>query len=344
MSVSGRSIPKVSVIVRAHNAATTLPRLLDCLAAQTLDKLQIMVIDAASTDATLRVLSMAQERDVTLEAAHIEAAEYPHAYNLGIERARGTYLFFMDGSDTMARGTLERLYTLCEDHNLDLAMGSVGTSERSFSGQLSTRVLYDSNDQFHRDAWRFFALGLLPYPEGKLMRRSCVKQAGSLFSCDGGMSFMVSFLKEASGVAFDPLAIYNANTLCDPVGWGITDCMEDGSQDMLDELFASWGLSQDAQTQSMLQNRYLAGLITSIIHTCSPACELDGAQKRAHIEKAIMDDRTQKVAHGDRSLRSLIARMMLAAIRRKDVTMTMKEGELFSWLTRRYPNLKMDLV
>ena len=128
MAGYGHRHPSVTVIVRAHDAAATLNRALNCLAAQTQRGLQVLVVDAASADEAKRMLATAEERDAMLECLHIDSESASDCFNLGLERAEGTYAFLMDATDTLAPRTLEELYEVAEEGSLDLAMAAVANS------------------------------------------------------------------------------------------------------------------------------------------------------------------------------------------------------------------------
>lgn len=84
--------PLVSVIVPAYNAAGTLGRTLECLAAQRIDRsYEVIVVDDGSADETV----------ATAEAAGVVVIRGRHAgpgpaRNLGVERAGGEILAFTD--------------------------------------------------------------------------------------------------------------------------------------------------------------------------------------------------------------------------------------------------------
>ncbi len=337
--------PSVSVIVRACDAADGLTRSLNCLAAQTQRNLQVIVVEQGSDAAVARVLATAQDRDAMLECAHIDSDDPADAFDLGIERACGSYAYLMDAGDTLAPQTLERLFSLAMAHDLDLAMGSVGFAARELASDADEAVVYASDEEFHADAWRYFEAGILPYPGGKLFAKAHIDEAGARFASAAGTGFITSFLKDAHGVAFDARAICNVGeaALRQLSTGELARCWIDSDeQDLLEGLFASWGLQDDANTTSMLQRRYVSNVISTIITMCSPSCDLTEDEKRAHVERMITSDRTQQIA-SEAAPWSGAVRAMLMPIRKKDVSLAMGEGRIFSWLTRHNASLGAQL-
>jgi glycosyltransferase EpsJ len=101
-------------------------------------------------------------------------------------------------------------------------------------------------------------------------------------------------------------------------------------------------MDEDSQTRRMLQRRYVTNIITTIVSTCSPACNLSEDEKRAHVERVITSDKTQKIA-SEAAPWSGVVRAMLMPIRRKDVDLAMGEGRIISWISRHTTTLGSQL-
>jgi glycosyltransferase involved in cell wall biosynthesis len=90
-------MPRVSVIVPAHNAEQTIVETICSVQAQTFSDFELIVIDDGSTDRTLERLEAAG--DSRLRIFSYENAGAPSARNRGIARATGEYLAFLDADD-----------------------------------------------------------------------------------------------------------------------------------------------------------------------------------------------------------------------------------------------------
>lgn len=93
-------MPKVTVLVAVYNAEQFLPECLDSLLAQTLEDIQVVCIDDASTDGSLQLLQRYSARDPRIEIIPL-AENHGQAYarNQGLKRARGEYVCFLDSDD-----------------------------------------------------------------------------------------------------------------------------------------------------------------------------------------------------------------------------------------------------
>lgn len=154
--------PLISIIVPVHNVARYLTECLDSVCEQSFTRLQVIAVDAASTDASGSILDARARRDPRLAVIH--AAGPPgaesgpgRARNTGLRRATGDYVWFIDGDDSIRPGCLtaiaerilrDRPDVLLVDHEVLLRDGRVRTG-------------YD-HDLLTRDAKPFFALADRP--------------------------------------------------------------------------------------------------------------------------------------------------------------------------------------
>ena len=84
-------MPKVSVLIRAHNEEAHIGRLLTGVKHQTLQPEQIVVVDSGSTDATLAIASAF---DVDIVHVSPDDFSFGRALNRGLERASGDVVVF----------------------------------------------------------------------------------------------------------------------------------------------------------------------------------------------------------------------------------------------------------
>lgn len=115
--------PKISIIIAVKNAKSDLERSLKSIAEQDYPNLETIVIDGGSTDGTL---------DIILPNKHIikQFVSEPDegisdAFNKGVERARGEYLYFLGAGDIFASpDAISTLFCDC-DASYQLICGKI---------------------------------------------------------------------------------------------------------------------------------------------------------------------------------------------------------------------------
>ncbi|GAA4663924.1 hypothetical protein GCM10023347_14810 [Streptomyces chumphonensis] len=125
MSVNADPAPVISIVVPAYNAAGTLGRALDSLAVQTCAGLEVIVVDDASTDATLAVARTYEERlpGLRVIARTTNSGGVGEPRNDGIRAATGDYVMFLDADDELTVKACEVLLDTARSTGADISAG-----------------------------------------------------------------------------------------------------------------------------------------------------------------------------------------------------------------------------
>lgn len=109
----------ISVIINVYNGEKYISKCLDCIINQTYKNLEILVINDGSTDKTLDICKSYKDKRVRIITT--ENRGLALSRNVGIDKARGEYLYFIDVDDLIELDTLEYLYKMCERYNVDIS-------------------------------------------------------------------------------------------------------------------------------------------------------------------------------------------------------------------------------
>ena len=115
--------PAVSVVVPVYNAEKYLPVCLESILIQTLTDFEVIVVNDASTDRSLTVAENYLERFggrmkiISLEE-NTGSGAVPR--NVGLDFARGKYVFFTDADDLLVDNALETLFDFAENFRADV--------------------------------------------------------------------------------------------------------------------------------------------------------------------------------------------------------------------------------
>ena len=113
---------KVSVIVPVYNSEKYLRDCLDSLVSQTLDEIEIIAIDDASTDKSFEILlEYAKKYPNKVKVfASTQNKGQGASRNIGLSLASGEYIGFLDSDDYVAPTMYEELYNIAKDKNADI--------------------------------------------------------------------------------------------------------------------------------------------------------------------------------------------------------------------------------
>ena len=115
-----RENPLVSIIIPTYNVEKYIKQCVDSLLNQTYKNIEIICVDGGSTDHTVSILKFLQKKDKRLRVIAETKCGTAQARNIGLERAKGAYLSFVDADDFMQLNSYEILVEVAEKNKLDL--------------------------------------------------------------------------------------------------------------------------------------------------------------------------------------------------------------------------------
>jgi glycosyltransferase involved in cell wall biosynthesis len=170
--------PLVSCIVPAHNSAAFIGDALDSILAQTHRPLEIIVVDAGSTDATATIAGrpIAGRHASDIRVLEVGDRSPAIARNAGLGAATGEFVAFLDADDLWLPAKTERqLRFMSENPQFDASItlaqnfwpAALSDEESSFDGHrraqpiagyasitlLARRTFFDRVGRFREDLW-----------------------------------------------------------------------------------------------------------------------------------------------------------------------------------------------
>lgn len=117
--------PQISVIMPCLNMARYIEECMESIIHQTLENIEIIVVDAGSTDGTLDILEEYLHKDHRIKLFRSEKKSYGHQVNLGIINALGEYIAIVDADDRIVPDMYETLYPIAVKTGADYVKGAV---------------------------------------------------------------------------------------------------------------------------------------------------------------------------------------------------------------------------
>ena len=114
--------PKVSVIVPVYNVEKYLEKCVNSLVNQSLESIEIILVDDGSTDGSGKICDDFAEKYESVIAVHQKNAGQGQARNQGLSLAKGEYIGFVDSDDWVDLNYYEELYNLCNKNDLDMCV------------------------------------------------------------------------------------------------------------------------------------------------------------------------------------------------------------------------------
>ncbi|MEO0794561.1 MAG: glycosyltransferase family 2 protein [Verrucomicrobiota bacterium] len=204
-------MPLVSIIIPAYNAEPWIKVALDSALAQTLDDLEIIVIDDGSRDGSTEAVG--QYTDGRVRLISQENQGQSAANNRGVQEARGSYIKFLDADDWLAPEHLEQQLNALDGHTDRIADCSwayfVDRPDGLTARKESTNQSFDDpiewlmdsliNNEGMMGGWKW------------LIPREVLHRAGQwnpALSLNNDFDFSIRVLLASRGTCFAPEALY----------------------------------------------------------------------------------------------------------------------------------------
>lgn len=134
----------VSIIVPIYNVENYLAKCLDSLINQSLNNIEIILINDCSTDESEAIILKYQKRDNRI--VYLKQKENQGqglARNYAINKAKGEYILFVDSDDYIALTAAEVLYKKSKELNLDIL-------EANYFKVFNTNTIEQKNEVFKK--------------------------------------------------------------------------------------------------------------------------------------------------------------------------------------------------
>ena len=164
---------KISIIVPVYNAENYLEKCLQSVFNQDFDDYEVVIVNDGSTDGSVKVIQKFirkyNEKIVLIEK---ENGGLSLARNIGIQKATGEYVTFLDSDDYISTDYLKVLYNTAKKYNSDMvASGQYKVKE---NGEIIDSIFYKP-DQYGNCNLRRLNIS------GKIYRKDYLNKYGIYF-------------------------------------------------------------------------------------------------------------------------------------------------------------------
>jgi len=113
---------KVSIIIPVYNAQKYLGECLDSVINQTYENIEILCINDGSKDKSLSILNEYKEKDKRINIINKENTGVSKTRNLGIYKAQGNYIIFVDADDKIDKFMIEKMMGIVSENEAEIVV------------------------------------------------------------------------------------------------------------------------------------------------------------------------------------------------------------------------------
>ena len=165
----------VSIIVPVYNGEKYLARCIESLVSQTYKDIEVIIIDDGSKDDSAKIAQDYAEKDQRITLLTKENSGVSDARNIGMDKAKGEYIVFVDCDDYADEEYVEHLVSLISQ---GADMGICGWKKESEEGRIKQRCeivdgTYNSDETLSYLVSLNYIQG---YPFGKILRADIIRK------------------------------------------------------------------------------------------------------------------------------------------------------------------------
>lgn len=215
---------KVSIIIPSLNSASFIKECVQSVVSQSLKEIEIICVDAHSTDGTLEILREFERQDERVKLILSEKKSYGYQMNLGLKAAKGEFIGIVESDDLADIAMFERLYSVakqqdCDVLKSDILMFSTINGKRCFHNKhIATQ------EKYYYKKFDFLGTQQPEFDKATLLKNSWHMNQSSLFKREFLQNFQIKF-NETLGASYQD------------TGFGVLTLLLAGSVYFLDEAY-----------------------------------------------------------------------------------------------------------
>lgn len=207
---------KTSVIVPVYNTAEYLEECFESIFGQTQKEIEVIAINDGSTDNSLQVLKEIQKKYPQMIILSQKNKGLGETRNIGLELAKGEFIYFIDSDDCLINIALETCYSYAKKNQLDVVMfdanvfGNLRGEENSYD---RTNIITEQKQvvngvKFANKYWlkSFCPSACLIYTSAEFLRKNRLKFLSQIYYEDN--EFYCKLIPLAKRIMYIPLMLY----------------------------------------------------------------------------------------------------------------------------------------
>ena len=165
---------RVSVVVPVYNTSKYLKRCLDSLVTQTLNDIEIIIVNDGSTDNSQEIIDeYVKKYPDRVFGKKKKNGGLSDARNFGIEKSHGDYIGFIDSDDYACSEMFEMLYNKAVSDNFDVTVCDIKLIYDNHFKVISSKV---DIDVFSKEGLKKQMIDIYPAAWNKLYKKSLLEK------------------------------------------------------------------------------------------------------------------------------------------------------------------------
>ena len=197
----------ISVIVPVYNVEKYIRACLDSIINQTYRDLEIILVDDGSTDNSGVICDEYAQKDTRIQVIHKENGGQSVARNIGLQKAKGEFIGFVDSDDSIELDMFESLFSAIQDVDIAICGYNLVTGDK----RIESGLLGQNKTLNQAELWKEIFGNLNNAVWNKLFRRELLSGIcfDAKFAHGEDLIFNILYLKSAKTGKYINRCLYN---------------------------------------------------------------------------------------------------------------------------------------
>ena len=168
----------ISIIVPVYNAGSYLEQCVRSILGQTVQHIEILLVDDGSTDGSAQLCDAFQQMDKRIQVLHQRNGGSVSARKTGLKMAKGKYIGFVDADDYIEAEMFERLSSIMNEVDVDFVHSGMIIDDRKICNYEEGVVELSARDKAEYMSQNVFLPQTISYALwSKLFKAELIKEA-----------------------------------------------------------------------------------------------------------------------------------------------------------------------
>lgn len=210
---------KVSIIIPCYNSEKYIENCIHSIRSQSEKNIEIITINDGSLDTTEMILKSLQEKDNRIQIISKQNGGVSSARNIGLKKARGQFIMFVDADDWIDSNMVEVLYTKANQYNADVVRCNRVNEYPEKQKNVVKKPLFEKETVIEKSNYKeniykeFLSRGRLSAIWMTLFRREIIELKKLSFdenmAVDEDAVFSMKFFSHSNRFVYVPLPLYH---------------------------------------------------------------------------------------------------------------------------------------
>ncbi len=343
----------VSVIIPVYKVEKYITKAIESILSQTYKNFELILVDDGSPDKSGEICDYYASKDNRVNVIHTANMGVANARNIGISKAVGKYIYFLDSDDWVEAHFLERITSYAESMSVDMVICgynmvySQEDKKTIYPVVVEDALIRDINN-FKKKFYYYLKKNLLNTPWNKLYLRDIIVKNKIEFKNVHGedLYFNIDYFKLTKSIYISSEKFYywyrsrgnsiTQNIYSDKNIWEIK--LEIFKQ--LKELYVYWGI--DSGEERIELNRYFADRIIQCIQEIMANKKITFDIKKKSVRNILSDKETRNIINNVKA-ESFLTSICYLPIKFQNLLLCIIMGTAINYIKNNFSNYFLDL-